>query len=83
MKYSPADDGCDEATGLTDGEFAVMACLGSAWNEFLKLERQHPNEQAEFLASIHQLQGIMATRVLRRVFPAGWPTHEPKPEEII
>jgi hypothetical protein len=56
-------------------EQKVMACLNRAWSEFLKLERQHPDELDEFRHGIHHLQGLMAMRVARRHEPEDWPTY--------
>ena len=56
-------------------ERKVSYHLRQAWNEFLKLERQHPDEQDEFRHGIHHLQGLLAMRVARRTEPEDWPTY--------
>jgi hypothetical protein len=35
------------------------------WNDFLKLESHHPDEQTEFRHALHQLQSIIACRIAR------------------
>lgn len=68
---------CD-VTGFTDDELQCHNALLKSLNLFLKLPRQHPSENVEFVAAIHQLQGILSTRILRRIYPNGWPTHSPE-----
>jgi hypothetical protein len=62
-------------TGLTDKEQVIMDHLVAAFNEFSLCEKQHPDEYREFTDSIHRLQDILAVRVIRRVYPEGWPTY--------
>ena len=59
--------------GLTEEEQKCMSSLGDCHNQFLKLERQHPDELRDFVDGIHKIQGILAMRVVRRVYPEGWP----------
>jgi hypothetical protein len=63
----------DRADGLTDAEGVVMDSLAHAVEAFARLERQHPQELEEFVAGVHACQGLLATRVARRLFPDGWP----------
>lgn len=58
--------------GLTKEEGIVMDCLVEAWNNFVKLERQHPNELEDFANAIHNAQSILGLRILRREHPNGW-----------
>jgi hypothetical protein len=53
-----------------------MDTLIAAWNAFVKLPRQHPQELAEFVAGIHRCQDLLAVRVCRRMFPEGWPIYD-------
>lgn len=62
----------DKQTGLTEGEQKVMDNLLYAMAEYSKLPRQHPSEIHEFVLSLHRLQELLAIRVTRRAFPAGW-----------
>jgi len=62
----------DKAGGLTPEEQSVMDDLVSAWNKFVKLEKQHPNDTEEFADAIHRLQGLLAMRPLRRQYPEYW-----------
>jgi len=62
------------ADGLTDTEGIVMDALCQAFNTFATLERQHPDELRDFADGIHRCQDALALRIVRRTFPAGWPT---------
>lgn len=65
----------DNKTGLTDSEQKVMDALVLAFNEFAKIERQHPDEMRDFTDAIHRAQDLLAVRIARREFPDGWPTY--------
>jgi hypothetical protein len=56
-------------------EKAVNDALAAAWNAFVALERQHPDEADEFRRGIHALQGIMALRACRRLMSDTYPTY--------
>lgn len=60
------------ATGLTEKEQEVMDHLVRAIQIYSELPIEHPNEPQEFLHSLHRLQDILAIRVVRRIYPAGW-----------
>jgi len=47
-------------------ERLVLEHLENAWNDFARLESDHPDEVMEFRLGIHQLQHILAARVVRR-----------------
>ena len=66
----------DMQTGLTDEETRVAGFLIDAWVEFGKLVSQHPDENRDFTDAIHRCQSILALRIVRRLYPKGWPTHE-------
>jgi hypothetical protein len=53
-------------TGLTEKELATVEALASAWNCFLKLPIEHPDDQAEFRRAIHCAQNIVLSRPARR-----------------
>jgi hypothetical protein len=59
--------------GLTQQEGKVMDALVEAWNEYIKLEKQHPSDIDEFKNGIHKCQHALIIRVLRREFPEGYP----------
>ena len=61
--------------GLDKKEQKVLDHITKAWNCFIKLERQHPDEIDEFKQSIHSLQDQMSLRAVRRQFPKGWPSY--------
>jgi SMC interacting uncharacterized protein involved in chromosome segregation len=60
--------------GLNEQEGTVMDSLVEAWNNFLKLEKQHPSDTEEFCRGIHQCQHILMCRILRRDYPEGYST---------
>ena len=62
-------------TGLTLLEQECMDGLMGSYRAFLKMERQHPDEMRDFIDAVHKSQDILAVRVVRRLYPEGWPTH--------
>jgi hypothetical protein len=67
----PLSDG-----GLASEEKSKMDDLVSAWNKFIKLERQHPSDIDEFGDGINRLQGLLAMRPLRRQYPEYWKSYK-------
>lgn len=47
---------------LTDEEREVLRITAEAWNAFLTLPRQHPDDQTEFRHTVHALQRIILAR---------------------
>ena len=64
--------------GFSPGEQAVMDDLMSAYEKFITLPREHPDELRDFVDGIHKCQDQLGMRVLRRLLPDGWPTYEYK-----
>lgn len=62
--------------GLPPEEQSIMDNLVSAWNKFIKLEKQHPCDINEFGDAIHRLQGLLAMRPLRRQYPDYWKSYK-------
>lgn len=58
--------------GLTDPEGDVADHLFTANEAFAGLPVQHEDDQREFEYHVHMLQGLLACRIARREFPAGW-----------
>ena len=52
---------------LTDKEHATMKRLQQAWNAFIELPIDHPDEQAEFRHGIHALQNAIMARPTARL----------------
>ena len=50
-------------------EEVVLIHLVRAWNTFSAMDRQHPDEEAEFRHALHDLQRIISMRILRRLMP--------------
>lgn len=63
---SPSEDSEPKLQDNAPSERRCMDHIVAAWNEFLRLPRDHPEEVDEFRASIHRLQGIMGSRIARR-----------------
>ncbi len=82
-KVVPGKDGdrdqVDTVCGFTPDEKrchdALMEML-EAWHE---LPFQHLNEGGDIIFAVHLIQGTLATRIARRAFPEGWPTHPRNP----
>lgn len=72
----PAVDPAINRTGLYPDEQSVMDKLMDAYREFLKLDRERPDELRDFVDGIHRCQDILGIRVLRRSVPTGWPTYQ-------
>lgn len=58
---------------LNEREAKVAQMLGDAWNEYLKLPKEHPMEQAEFCVAIHRCQDIVLARCGRRALHSSRP----------
>jgi hypothetical protein len=62
--------------GLNVQEGKVMDSLVNAWNEFIKLKKQHPCEYDDFADGIHKCQYQLIMRVMRRDYPEGYPKYD-------
>lgn len=67
--------------GLDPLEQECMDGLMAAYDAWLRMERQHPDEIRDFVDPLHRLQDLLAVRVVRNIFPKGWPTHKIKSKE--
>lgn len=56
---------------MTEDEKAVLAALAGAWNLFLRLPVEHPDDNAEFRAAVHRVQEKVAARPAFRAMRAG------------
>ena len=54
----------------------VLSYLTDAWNLFVKMEKQHPDERNDFADGINKCQGIIAMRVARQHRPDLFPKKE-------
>lgn len=50
------------ATVLTEQEQKVLQLTADVWNAFMKLPRQHPDDQTEFRHALHALQRVVLAR---------------------
>ena len=53
---------CASLRGLTADERRVVDCLADAWNAFLDLPSEHPDDLGEFRFAIHAAQRIILSR---------------------
>jgi hypothetical protein len=51
---------------MSPNERAVIDKLVEAWNSFLTLPTEHPDEQTEFRLAVHNAQRIVMVRSVRR-----------------
>lgn len=70
---------CDQISGLTIAEKRVMELLIQAYQGFIDIPRQHPDEMRDFVDGIHRIQDVMSVRVVRRHYPEYWATYSEKP----
>lgn len=59
----------EECKSILPEEEIVMFHLVKAWNTFVAMKRQHPDEESEFRHSLHDCQRIISMRILRRLLP--------------
>ena len=69
-------EGLKQVSGLTDQESLVMDSISQGYNEWLKLEMTHPCEMQDFVNAIHNIQSILAMRVIRKNYPEYWLTYK-------
>lgn len=60
---------------VQEKEKEVSDALVKAFNMFSSLEQTHPSDIEEFQTAIHQLQQLIAMRILRRAMPEIYPTY--------
>ncbi len=61
----------DDPFVMTSAETGVVHALAAAWNAYLKLPIEHPDDQAEFRGLIHAAQDKVLGRVGRRQINSG------------
>lgn len=64
--------------GLTELEQKAMDKLLECYGIFLKLPSQHPSELPDFVYAVHLIQGLLCKRIVRRLYPKGWPIYNDK-----
>ena len=67
---------------LNDGEIKVIELLSEAWNNFLKLEHQHPCDKEQFCNALHICQHLIMIRDVRRQNPEIFPCYDENGNEI-
>ncbi len=50
---------------FTKNEYEVLELLALAWNKFIALPNQHPQDTDEFMRAIHEAQRIVGVRPIR------------------
>ena len=66
----------ENALGLTKKEQLVMDKLMECYKAFIELDEEHPDEMRDFADGVHRIQDVLAVRIVRRVYPKGWPTYK-------
>jgi len=66
----------DEINGLTKKEQEVMDLLLKCYEKYLELKLQHPSELDDFVYAVHLIQGLISKRIVRRLYPKGWPSYK-------
>ncbi len=61
--------------GFTAPEQRVHDLLMDAYQAFVDLDSDHPDELRDFTDALHRLQDLLGVRVCRRSYPEGWPTY--------
>jgi len=62
-------------SGLTANEDTVMAHLAAAHRAFFDLPYHHPTAKHEWTTALHQLQSLVADRIVSRDYPQFWTQH--------
>ena len=47
---------------ITPAEQEVLDSLADAWNKYIRLQEQHPEDRTEFMRAIHVAQNIVLAR---------------------
>lgn len=53
-------------------EEKIMSYIVDAWNLYVRLADLNCDDTEDFRRSIHELQRILAVRVMRREYPEYW-----------
>ena len=64
---------CLKERNIMEQEKKVLEKLAEAWHEFLKLEKQHPDEISDFCDGIHKCQLVIGMRFARESNPEIFP----------
>lgn len=61
--------------GFTEQEQDIMNKIIDIHNMYVELEKSHPSDLPEWVNSIHDLQKLLAMRILRRELPETFPSY--------
>lgn len=61
---------------FTKKELKIMTKLNECHCLYLELEKQHPSDLPDWINSFHDLQKVMAIRILRREHPELFATYK-------
>ena len=65
---------------MTKLEKKILTHLAHAWSLFLKLDKQHPDEERDFVDGIHKCQYLIGMRIARKYEPKIFPIKKIKNE---
>lgn len=71
-QLNPISQGPRNEDGLSREEQDVIIHLARAWNAFISLPKQHPDDVTEFRHDFHKLQYLIMVRPLRDQYPVVW-----------
>lgn len=54
-------------------EKEILKLLTKTWDKFLKLKKQHPDEERDFADGIHKCQYLIGMRIARKYEPKIFP----------
>lgn len=58
---------------MKEKEFEILEDIVNLHNKYIKLEAQHPADNGEWCKAIHDLQKIIALRLVRYDYPEIFP----------
>jgi len=62
-------------SGMTLQEQAVFDALSQAHRAFMSLPYHHPTAKHEWVTALHQMQSLLADRIVARDYPQFWTQH--------
>ncbi len=71
----------ERADGLTGAEGEVMDHALGVVRAYAALPVQHPDDMRDIADAVHRVQDLLAVRIARRHYPAGWPIKGAAAEE--
>ena len=61
---------------VNEKQLQIINLLSEAFNKYIELDVQHPNDQMEFCNAIHRCQHLIMIRDVRRNDPKNFPIYK-------